>query len=282
MLPSSVDEELVVEMKNSGCERIFLSAESGSDNILTILQTKESVAMIEFACAAIRRAGLYLTLLLRAGPIEEKRSDIQKTIALIRKTLPGETVILPAVYYPGSVFYEKAVLSQRIDGSAMFERKDKSLYLRSDIEMRSWIGQIHSAGSQIRRKSWYNEKNFHEHRKHTGECWVTDLLEGDYYFDEEKERSAEQCYLSLVSKYPLNPWGYLRMGKLSFRGARFETAEMHFTKVTELLPQYYGGWLKLAESRIAQGKKREGKESIQRAFDLNQWDLRITSLIKGL
>jgi tetratricopeptide (TPR) repeat protein len=148
--------------------------------------------------------------------------------------------------------------------------------------VRSWMEQIRTELRLIRQKSWYKEKDFRIHRKTTSECWVTDILEGDYFLDEERDRMAEQCYMSVVQKFPLNPWGHLRLGKLAFSSARFDAAEMHYTAATELIPQFYGGWLKLAESRIAQGHRKEGKEAAQRAFDLNKWDVRVTHLIKNM
>ncbi|HEY1405026.1 MAG TPA: cobalamin-dependent protein, partial [Spirochaetota bacterium] len=145
--PAPIDSETLICMKNAGCERIILSAESGSDKILDILETGSHVQDIISSAALIRKAGLYLTLFLRVGINEENLSDIRKTNALIRKTLPGEGIIAPAVYYPGTVAWEKAVRDQLIDENSVFNSKGQSLYLRSDPEVRRWMEEIHTAFS---------------------------------------------------------------------------------------------------------------------------------------
>jgi anaerobic magnesium-protoporphyrin IX monomethyl ester cyclase len=282
MHPRAVSQSLSIEMKRAGCERVYLTAWSGSERIIEQFNNGLKADIIASASKSLRNAGLYLSFFMRVGFYDEKKSDITKSIALIRECLPGDGIVFPAVYYPGTALYVKAVETQRLDASVMFEKKDKGLYLRNDPEVRSWMEQIRTELRLIRQKSWYKEKDFRIHRKNISECWVTDILEGDYYLDEERDRMAEQCYMSVVQKFPLNPWGHLRLGKLAFSSARFDAAEMHYTAVTELTPQFYGGWLKLAESRIAQGHRKEGKDAAQRAFDLNKWDVRVTHLIKNL
>lgn len=282
MRSDSVSENLLLTMKKAGCERISIPAWSGSQKLLDEINPSITVENIQEACETARRIGVYVSLIFRTGLYDEKKSDVAKTIALIRKCLPGEGVVLPAVYHPGSIIYQKAVEAQRLDPAVFFEQKGKGIYLRNDPEMRGWIEQIRTEIKIIRQKSWYKEKDFRNHRKNGASCWVTDILEGDLFLDEERENNAEQSYINVVSKYPRNPWGYLRMGKLSFGRAQFDAAESHFSKVTELVPQYYGGWLKLAESVVAQGRRKEGKDIAQKAFDLNKWDVRISRLLGNI
>jgi hypothetical protein len=53
------------------------------------------------------------------------------------------------------------------------------------------------------------------HRQVAGrECWVTDIIEGDYCFEEGKYRKAQECYQRILKNHPQNPWVYLRMKKL--------------------------------------------------------------------
>jgi radical SAM superfamily enzyme YgiQ (UPF0313 family) len=280
--PSAINPCLILEMKKAGCERISIPAWTGSQKLLDDINPSITVESVQNACEIVRNIGVYVSLIFRTGFYEEKKSDVIKTISLIRKCLPGDGVVLPAVYHPGSIVYQKAVESQRIDPSAFFEQKGKGIYLRKDPEMRGWIEQLRTEIKVIRQKSWYKEKDFRIHRKNGAACWVADILEGDLYLDEDRDASAEQCYLNVISKHPRNPWGHLRMGKLSFGRAEFDAAEAHFRKVTELVPQYYGGWLKLAESVIAQGRRKEGKDISLKALELNKWDVRISRLLENV
>ena len=282
MHPADVDETTVTEMKSAGCERIFVRAGSGSDRVLEYLNPGTTVQDIERACSIVRNAGLYLSLIFRTGLFDEKHSDVARSAALVKRTLPGDGIVFPAVYYPGSDVYSRAVESGKLEPDAMFDSKDRGLYIRSDPHVQSWIEELRTSIRMIRPKSWYREKEFKAHRKAAPECWVTDMLEGDYYFDEDRERLAEQCYMNVVSALPANPWGHLRLGKLAFSSARFESAAHYYTRVTELVPKYYGGWLKLAESLIAQGSRREGRDAAGAALTLNRWDPRIQNLVANV
>jgi len=276
--PVHLDPETLSLMKSAGCERVILMAESGSEKILSLIESGIQVSDIESAAASIRKIGLYLTMFLRIGMTDEKISDIRKTASLIRKTLPSDGILSPAVYYPGTVAYERAVTVHSIDENDVFENKGRSLYLRNDPTLRDWATKIRTAFSLTKKKSWYRKKDFTAQRKAAGDTWVCDILEGDFFLDEENYKSAERLYTQVVSSRPESIWGYIRLGKLSFRTGRFDSAEQYYRTVTEILPQYYGGWLKLAESCIAQGKKREGKEIAFIALSMNPWDPRVKNL----
>jgi len=276
--PVNLDQETLSLMKSAGCERVILMAESGSDKIHSFLETGFKVSDIVSTAAAIRKTGLYLTLFLRIGVTDEKKADIGRTASLIRKVLPSDGIISPAVYYPGTAAWERALSNQLIDNDEVFESRGRSLYLRKDPEIREWHSAIRTAFALTKKKAWYRKRDFTAQRKYSGDTWVCDILEGDYLLDEENYKSAEKLYTQVISARPESIWGYIRLGKLSFRLGRFDSAEQYYRTVTELHPQYYGGWLKLAESCIAQGKKREGKEIAAKVFSMNPWDPRVQNL----
>jgi radical SAM superfamily enzyme YgiQ (UPF0313 family) len=278
IFPGSVDLPTLLRMKRAGCERIIITSESGSDRMLKTLGVQWTSQMIEQTSELVRKAGLYLTLYLRVGFHGETRSDKNKNISLIRTCLPGEGIVAPAVYYPGTESYAQALAAGLIAEDDIFDRKGGSLYMRSDPEVRSWVDEVRSAFGLIRKKAWYRERDFLSHRKQAEDIWVTDLLEGDYFLDEDDHRSAEKYYLRVASSASNNPWGFMRLGKNDFRSGAFDSAGEYYRKVTEIIPQYFGGWLKLAESLTAQGKKREGKDASIRAYELNPWDTRVVNL----
>lgn len=280
--PREISFDLLVEMKRSGCERIFLTAESGSPKILARHNGSLSLEDIERASGVIRKAGLYLAFFLTAGLDGERHADILKTIRLIRRALPGDGVVAPAVYYPGSPAYCKAAADGILSPAQFFNAKEKGIYIRSDSQIREWTSEIRNALSMVREKSWYSIKDFRAHRSAAGESWVGEILEGDYYLDRDDFRHAEGHYSNVISMSQNNPWGYLRMGKLRFRAGDFASAEGYYAKVTGIVPAYYGGWLKLCESQVAQDKRREARASLDTAWELNRWDPRVANLKKVL
>ena len=276
----SVDEEMLIAMKRAGLEHIQYGVESGSERILKMYDKNITVEMIERAARITRRVGVYLSIYLMTGMEGETRSDIRKTISLIGRMLPGDGIVSPVALYPGTELYRRLRERNAISDSIWFQKRDAGIFLRDDREVREWMSDLLDRIMLIRERSWYRRRDFRRHRGVVGdECWVTDILEGDYYLDEELFGDAEACYQRVVSRLPENPWGFFRMGKLQFLTGNYRSAEEHYSRVTEIVPAYFGGWLKLAESQHAQGNRGRAGESVREAYKRNRFDFRIKNLM---
>ncbi len=279
----TVDEELLIEMKRAGMEQIQFGVESGSERMLKRYDKKITIKAIREAARAARRAGVYLFIYLMAGMEGEGRGDIRKTIALIRSILPGDGIVSPVALYPGTELYESVRASGEIDDAVWFNRGDAGVYLRNDLEVGQWIKELVTELGAIRERSWYTARDFSLHHRVAGsDCWVTSILEGDYYLDEERYDDARRCYAAVTGAFPRNQWGFLRTGKRLFRIGDFEGAAENFAAVTQLVPNYYGGWLKLAESELAAGMRAEAIANIRQAFKRNSFDFRVRNLMRLL
>ncbi len=276
----SVDREMIVQMKQAGLEHIQFGVETGSPRILERYDKNITLADIEKASLAAREAGVYLSVYLMTGMRGETAGDTKKTIQLIRRILPGDGIVSPVALYPGTALYEEEKAAGRISDAYWFQNSDSGVFLRQEEIVNLWMRDILNELSLIREKSWYRNGDFRLHRKHSGsDCWVTDILEGDYYLDEERYTQAEACYERVMTKYPKNPWGFLRMGKLKFEIGEFDGAVGSYHAVTRLVPAYYGGWLKLAESQIALGSRKSARRCIDEAYKRNSFDFRIQNLM---
>ncbi len=275
----AVDEEMLIEMKRAGLEHIQYGVESGSERILRRYRKGITIGMTEDAARLTRRVGVYLSVYLMVGMEGETRSDIRKTKSLIRRILPGDGIVSPVALYPGTELYRTLRERGAISDAVWFQKSDAGIFLRDEDEMREWMLELLQCISLIRNKSWYRDRDFRKHRQVVGEeCWVTDILEGDYYLDEERYDDAVRCYGRVMSRYPRNPWGFLRMGKLHFMKGDFPEAEEFYEQMVKLVPAYFGGWLKLAESQHVQGKKKEARLSIDEAYRRNPFDFRIRNI----
>jgi len=170
-----------------------------------------------------------------------------------------------------------------IDDDIWFRSKENGIYLRGEAEVGRWIQRLANELGAIRERSWYRERDFRAHRRVVGDgCWVTDILEGDYYLDGELYDRALERYRAAADRHPGNPWPFLRMGKARFMSERYQEAERDFASVTDIVPAYYGGWLKRAESLLALGRREEARECAERAERLNPYDFRIRNIRKLL
>lgn len=211
----TIDEEMLIAMKRAGLEHIQYGVESGSAKILKRYDKHITIENIERAAAITRRAGVYLSIYLMAGMEGETQDDIDRTKQLITKILPTDGIVSPVALYPGTLLYEQAKKNKMCSDAMWFSKKDAGIFLRTDEQAKKWMAELLLELERIQRKSAYREEDFARHREVAGgDCWVTDILEGDYYFNRKQHRNAERCYRRVITEYPQNPWGHLRMENL--------------------------------------------------------------------
>lgn len=279
----TVDEESLREMKSAGLEHIQYGVESGSEKILDLFDKSIKTADIEKTAALTRKVGVYLSIYLMTGMKGETTADVKKSIALIKKILPGDGLVSPVACYPGTRIYNDMKTRGEIDDSIWFRSKEQGIFVKKDGETDEWMRMLVNQLGMIRERSWYRESDFIRHKRVCGEgSWVTDILEGDYFYDEENFRLAEKSYSRVVRKLPANPWGHLRMGKLMFTAGDFERSARAYLAVIHAVPSYYGGWLKYAEALFASGNRESSRTACGEAYKLNPYEPRILNLMRIL
>lgn len=102
--------DLVLKLGKSGCKRVGIGAESGSQKILDKLKKDITTDDIINAAELLSQAGIKAELSFMIGLPGEKMDDAKKTLRLIKKLTQIDTafqIIGPQVYrpYPGSELY---------------------------------------------------------------------------------------------------------------------------------------------------------------------------------
>jgi radical SAM superfamily enzyme YgiQ (UPF0313 family) len=211
----TIDEEMLVAMKRSGLEHIQYGVESGSEKVLRLYNKYSSIENIKKAAALTRRVGVYLSLYLMTGMEKEAQDDTNKTIGLIKKISPNDGIVSPVALYPGTELYQRVKEKGSITDDIWFDKLESGIYLRTDRQVSKWMTELILELERIKNKSRYTDKDFKLHRQVSGtECWVTDILQGDYYFAEKQYKKAQECYQHIINNYPQNPWGHLRIKEL--------------------------------------------------------------------
>jgi radical SAM superfamily enzyme YgiQ (UPF0313 family) len=212
----TVDEEMLTAMKQAGLEHIQYGVESGSEKILSQYAKHITLQQIEHAAAITRRVGVYLSMYLMTGMEGETERDTDATRSLIKRVLPSDGIVSPVALYPGTVLYEQAKNQGLVSDALWFENENAGVFLRDDGQVKRWMNELLSELASIKKKSRYREEDFRKHRQVVGDdCWVTDIMEGDWYLTIRRYRNAEECYRRVITKYPQNPWGHLRMDTLN-------------------------------------------------------------------
>lgn len=102
-----LQENYIKDLARTGCENIWMGAESGSQKILDAMDKGTTVEQIYQATALLKKYGIHPSFFIQFGYPGETKEDIRKTIRMINKLLPYELGISVSYPLPGTLFYEK-------------------------------------------------------------------------------------------------------------------------------------------------------------------------------
>lgn len=100
-------EETVLQLKAAGCAEVWMGVESGSQAILDAMDKGITPDTVIIACNRLRNAGIRACFFLQFGYPGETWTELQETIALVRKLRPDDIGISFSYPLPGTVFYER-------------------------------------------------------------------------------------------------------------------------------------------------------------------------------
>lgn len=102
-----LDADIVRWLKEAGCHRIALGAESGSQKVLDAMTKGSKVEQIYRAAELCRKAGIQTYFYMMVGYPTETWSDIQRSARMLRETRPDDFSTTIAYPLPGTAFYER-------------------------------------------------------------------------------------------------------------------------------------------------------------------------------
>jgi radical SAM superfamily enzyme YgiQ (UPF0313 family) len=102
-----IDEELVRLLREAGCIRIALGAESGSQTVLDSMNKGTTVEQIRRAAELCRQYGIETYFYIMLGYPGEEWIDIRKTVELLKETRPEQFSSTIAYPLPGTEFFDE-------------------------------------------------------------------------------------------------------------------------------------------------------------------------------
>jgi radical SAM superfamily enzyme YgiQ (UPF0313 family) len=102
-----LEEENIIHLAKSGCETVWMGAESGSQKILDAMDKGITVEQIRKAVNLLKQHGIKPALFLQFGYLDEKMEDIRQTVDLLRELKPYDIGVSVSYPLPGTKFYEK-------------------------------------------------------------------------------------------------------------------------------------------------------------------------------
>lgn len=102
-----LQENNIMSLADSGCETVWVGAESGSQKILDAMDKGTTVTQIREATLLLKKHHIRPAFFLQFGYPGETEADIQKTISMVTELLPYDIGISVSYPLPGTPFYEK-------------------------------------------------------------------------------------------------------------------------------------------------------------------------------
>lgn len=119
-----MDDELLREMKRSGCRIMGLGIESGSQRILDIMHKKITVEQIKTGLRRLKDVGILPTVSIMVGQYTETPEDAEMSLALMLEAVRYDkniqfafTITTP---FPGSELYEIALKEGKLNDDLDF------------------------------------------------------------------------------------------------------------------------------------------------------------------
>jgi radical SAM superfamily enzyme YgiQ (UPF0313 family) len=111
-----LNKGLVLALKEAGCRKVFLGAESGAQSVLDAMNKETSVPQIYRAAALCRRAAIKTHFYMMVGYPGEEWGDIRRSVKLLRVARPNEFSTTIAYPLPGTEFYDQIREQMSPDG----------------------------------------------------------------------------------------------------------------------------------------------------------------------
>lgn len=118
------DDAYVADLAASGCDEVWLGAESGSDAVLSAMDKDCTVDDIARTAALLRRHGIRAGFFLQLGYPGEQLEQVQATVELVRRLQPDAIGVSVSYPLPGTTFHDRvaATMTDRSWAASMDNR----------------------------------------------------------------------------------------------------------------------------------------------------------------
>ena len=115
-------EQQITPLALSGCETVWIGAESGSQRILDAMDKGITTQQISDATTMLKRHGVRVAYFIQFGYLGETQADIEATLNMVRQNMPDDVGISVSYPLPGTKYFDK--VKEQLDGKANWSRSD--------------------------------------------------------------------------------------------------------------------------------------------------------------
>ncbi len=146
-------------LKDAGAEIVWVGAESGAQSVLSAMEKGTRVEQIYEAREKLEEAGVRVGFFLQFGYPGETRADIEKTLQMVRETMPDDIGMSVSYPLPGTKFYER-VESQMGIKQNWYDSSDMAMMYQGPFST-AFYRQLHT----VLHKEFRLRKSLEEIRK---------------------------------------------------------------------------------------------------------------------
>ena len=107
-----MNEEVIAAMKESGCFRVWIGAESGSQRIIDAMDRRVKVEQVQEMIQLSKKYGVETGTFIMLGYPGETENDIEETINHLKNSNPDHFTITVAYPIKGTEFFQEIEVNQ--------------------------------------------------------------------------------------------------------------------------------------------------------------------------
>jgi len=236
-----LDEELLIAMRQAGCQRLSLGVESGSDRILSNIDKKITASEIREAALLAKSVGIQVRFYMMLGNRGETEQTFRETLAFLDDVRPHQYVFSCLSIYPGTRDFQDAVSAGWLDPKLYFEGDFQELKVPYDADerttkvMNEWFhdhrGIQYFYREDVAAARAILDKVGEYHGAHLDLCGAY-FRAGDY----DGARAHAERALELGTPVPGLAWNYLAV--IAHRAGDLEGMKAYFLEAAQKDPQH--------------------------------------------
>jgi radical SAM superfamily enzyme YgiQ (UPF0313 family) len=143
-----LNEEVIATLKETGCFRIWIGAESGSQKVIDLMDRRVDVNQVRDMIKLTRKHGIEAGTFIMLGYPGETEEDIEETIRHLKQSNPDQFTITVAYPIKGTELYQEieAIQTTNLDWSTSTDRQVdfKRMYSRKyyDYAVKRVINEV--------------------------------------------------------------------------------------------------------------------------------------------
>jgi anaerobic magnesium-protoporphyrin IX monomethyl ester cyclase len=128
-------------LADSGCEEVWIGAESGSQKVLDDMDKGTLVSQIEESTQLMKNYGIKPCYFLQFGYLEETWEDIKKTLSLLFEQMPHDIGVSVSYPLPGTPFYDR--VKSQLGTKSNWEDSDELLLMYKSTFSAKFYKKLH-------------------------------------------------------------------------------------------------------------------------------------------